>query len=144
MTPVQVAWTLLQRCASADAKRNEHNEFHNSDALVRVLRRLHPKGLFRVDAEMTEDPGGLGKCLGQCVAMRNAVIGIQNRWNALEVTFAGAKARLFIFILIEADSACQVLVRERHKSSYFFLKPNLANLTVCSMVFFLLISCNIL
>ncbi len=50
---------------------------------------------------------------------------------------------------------CQVLVRERHgsdgtgprnlqvlyKSSYF-LKPNLANLTVCSMVFFLLITCN--
>lgn len=73
VTAVQVAWTLLQRCASADAKSTT-SELRKSTVFSVSLRRLHPKGLFRVDAEMTEDPGG-GKCN---VAMH---AGWESRWN---------------------------------------------------------------
>jgi len=31
------------------------------DFVAEMRKRLHPKGLFRVDAEMTEDPGGAGQ-----------------------------------------------------------------------------------
>ncbi len=71
VTPGRMDFVAEMRKCGCQA---QHNELHNSAAL-RVLRRLHPKGLFRVDAEMTEDPGGL-ESVGKCAMRWNRVDGM--------------------------------------------------------------------